>query len=92
MYQAKNVVQSAAEVKAIMGEIYPTGVNEVIAHIDVHCRTWNERTPFIVISTASAAAAIDASPKGDPAMKPTFSTDMNRWVLVWLQSARPLSN
>jgi PPOX class probable FMN-dependent enzyme len=67
MYEAKNVIQSAAELGAILGEVYPTGANKVIDHIDVHCRAWIERTPFIVISSASAAGAMDVSPKGDPA-------------------------
>ena len=67
MYEAKNVVHSAVELRAIMGEVYPTGVNKVVDHIDVHCRTWIERTPFIVISSASASGAMDVSPKGDPA-------------------------
>ena len=67
MYEAKKVVQSAVELRALMGEVYPTGVNKVIEHIDGHCRTWIERTPFIVISSASASGAMDVSPKGDPA-------------------------
>jgi PPOX class probable FMN-dependent enzyme len=67
MYKAKGVVHSAVELRALMGEVYPTGVNKVVDHIDVHCRTWIERTPFIVISSASASGAMDVSPKGDPA-------------------------
>ena len=67
MYQAKNVIHSADELRAIMGDVYPTGVNKVIDHVDVYCRTWIEHTPFIVISSASASGAMDVSPKGDPA-------------------------
>ncbi len=66
MYEAKKVVTSAAEVKGILGKEFPSQVNKVINHIDVHCRTWIERSPFIVISSANAAGVMDVSPKGDP--------------------------
>ena len=39
----------------------------VIDHIDDHCRVWIELSPFVVISSVSAAGAMDVSPKGDPA-------------------------
>jgi uncharacterized protein len=39
----------------------------VIDHIDEHCATWIERSPFIVISSINAAGSMDVSPKGDPA-------------------------
>ena len=67
MYEAKKVVQSARELREIIGKVYPPGVNKVINHIDIHCRIWIERTPFIVISSANASGAMDVSPKGEPA-------------------------
>lgn len=66
MYEAKHVVTSADEIKEILGKDFPSQVNKVIDHIDVHCRTWIERTPFIVISSANALGTMDVSPKGDP--------------------------
>ena len=66
MYEAKNVVTSAEEIKEILGSDFPSQVNKVIDHIDAHCRTWIERTPFIVISSANASGVMDVSPKGDP--------------------------
>ena len=66
MYQAKCVVETLAEVKAILGEDFHTQVNKVIDHVDQHCRAWIERSPFIVSASVSASGAIDTSPKGDP--------------------------
>lgn len=67
MYAAKEVVQSAAELKAILGPDFHTQVAKVIDHVDDHIRAWIERTPFITIASANAAGQIDISPKGDPA-------------------------
>src|SRR5438094_1375907 len=66
MYQPKVTVKSAAEVKAILGADFPSQVAKIIDHIDSHCRAWIERCPFVVISSMSAAGAMDVSPKGDP--------------------------
>jgi PPOX class probable FMN-dependent enzyme len=66
MYQPKVTVKTAAEVKAILGEDFPSQVAKILDHIDVHCRAWIERCPFVVISSTNAAGAMDVSPKGDP--------------------------
>ena len=66
MYQPKVTVKTAAEVKAILGEDFPSQVAKIIDHIDLHCRAWIERCPFVVISSTNAAGAMDVSPKGDP--------------------------
>lgn len=66
MYQPKFPITTAAEVKAILGEDYPSQVAKIIDHIDPHCRAWIERCPFIVIASINASGAIDTSPKGDP--------------------------
>jgi len=66
MYQPKVPITSAAEIKAILGQPLPNQIAKVIDHIDAHCRAWIERCPFIVVSSISAAGAMDISPKGDP--------------------------
>lgn len=66
MCQPKVTVRTAAEVKAILGADFPSQVAKIIDHIDSHCRAWIERCPFVVISSANAAGAMDVSPKGDP--------------------------
>ncbi len=66
MYRPELTVTSAAEVKAIVGPDFPNQTAKVIDHIDAHCRAWIERCPFVIISSISAAGAMDTSPKGDP--------------------------
>jgi len=61
MYQAKVTVETAAEVKAILGEDFPSQVAKIIDHIDSHCRSWIERCPFVVISSTNAAGALPQS-------------------------------
>ena len=65
-YEPEQVVTTADEVLTLLGEPMESQVKKVIDHIDDHCRAWIERSPFVVISTASAAGAMDVSPKGDP--------------------------
>lgn len=65
-YQSDEVVTSVGELEAILGEQFDSQVGKVIDHVDDHCRAWIERSPFVVVSTASAAGAMDVSPKGDP--------------------------
>jgi hypothetical protein len=66
MFQPKFPIKTAVEVKAILGEDFPSQIAKIIDSIDLHCRAWIERCPFIVISSANAAGAMDTSPKGDP--------------------------
>lgn len=66
-YLPEQVVTSVDEVATILGEQFDSQVHKVIDHIDEHCRAWIERSPFVVVSSASATGAMDVSPKGDPA-------------------------
>ena len=66
-YVPKQPVTTAREVESILGEQFENQVEKVIDHIDEHCRAWIERSPYVVISSASASGAMDVSPKGDPA-------------------------
>ncbi|HVF33110.1 MAG TPA: MSMEG_1061 family FMN-dependent PPOX-type flavoprotein [Acidimicrobiales bacterium] len=66
-YVPEHVVASAAELATILGEQFESQVDKVIDHVDEHCRAWIERSPFVVVSSASATGAMDVSPKGDPA-------------------------
>jgi PPOX class probable FMN-dependent enzyme len=59
-------VTTADEIAATLGEQFESQVNKVIDHIDDHCRAWIEHSPFVVVSSASAAGAMDVSPRGDP--------------------------
>lgn len=66
MYEARDVVRSAAELRAVLGEIAPSQVDKVIAHLDDHCRAWIARSPFVAIASADAGGRLDVSPRGDP--------------------------
>ena len=66
-YVPQQPVTTVREVESILGEQFENQVEKVIDHIDEHCRAWIERSPFVVISSASASGAMDVSPKGDPA-------------------------
>lgn len=79
MYQPRMTVTSAAEVKAILGEDFASQTAKILDHIDAHCRAWIERCPFVVISSTSAAGAMDVSPKGDP---PGFVKVLDRHTLA----------
>lgn len=67
MYKAQNVVRTKEEIQELLGEASINQRQKRIDHIDVHCRTWIERTPFIVIATSGPDGLTDVSPKGDPA-------------------------
>ena len=66
MFEAKNVITSAAQVQEILGPGFPDQINKVIDHVDDLCRTWIERSPFVVVSSTNAQGSMDVSPKGDP--------------------------
>ncbi|MEH6522351.1 pyridoxamine 5'-phosphate oxidase family protein [Sulfitobacter sp.] len=66
-YIASDVVISEEEIRAILPDQYDTQVGKIINSIDDLCRTWIERSPFIVMSTVDKGGKIDTSPKGDPA-------------------------
>ena len=66
MYQPKDVITTADEVRQILGDILPTQAEKVIDHIDPMCRAWIERSPFCVLATRNRRGQMDAAPKGDP--------------------------
>lgn len=66
MLQPTQFIRTKEELEAILGTPSEGQVNKCIDHIDELCRTWIERTPFIVLSSVNAAGLMDVSPKGDP--------------------------
>lgn len=59
-------VTTLAEVRDVYGEPSDGVIRKELDHLDGHCRALIARTPFMVVSTASAAGRCDASPKGGP--------------------------
>ena len=66
-YQPKDILTSMTAVREIIDGVHPAQKLKVLDHIDMHCRAWIERAPFVVMSTVDKAGNLDASPKGDPA-------------------------
>lgn len=67
MYEPKQIVSTESEVREILGKVLYSQDTKVIDHIDEHCRTWIERSTFVVISTVDKSGRVDVAPKGDPA-------------------------
>ena len=67
MFEPKQLVTSAEDVRETLGEVLYSQDTKCIDHIDEHCRIWIERSPFLVISTYNKQGEIDVAPKGDPA-------------------------
>jgi len=66
-YEARDVVSSEDEVRAILPDQYEAQVGKVISFVDDLCQSWIERSPFVVMSTVAKNGRVDTSPKGDPA-------------------------
>jgi PPOX class probable FMN-dependent enzyme len=61
----RDVVTSADELRALVGEPSEIAVKKQVATIDVHCREFIGRSPFVLLATSDAAGRCDVSPKGD---------------------------
>ncbi len=66
MYEPKQVVSTEAEIREVIGNVLYSQDTKCINHIDAHCRTWIERSTFVVISTFNHLGQVDVAPKGDP--------------------------
>lgn len=62
---ALDAVSSLAELRDILGTPTERAIRKQLSALDVHCRAFIARSPFLVLSTASAKGVCDASPKGD---------------------------
>ena len=62
----EKTITTEKELRDIMG--YPTEIvtRKTIKHIDEHCKSFIENSPFIAIATSDASGNLDVSPKGDP--------------------------
>jgi predicted pyridoxine 5'-phosphate oxidase superfamily flavin-nucleotide-binding protein len=60
----KHPVTTEAELRELMGTPSAGAVAKDIGVLDVHCRAFIARSPFVVIASAGADGTCDASPKG----------------------------
>lgn len=61
----QDLVQSEAELRALVGEPSPRARLKQLAALDPHCRAFIARAPFVLVATADGAGRCDVSPKGD---------------------------
>ena len=61
-----DVINSLDEIRAQIGYPAPPVVNKVMDHIDLVSRAIIEKSPFIVVASATREGYPDISPKGDP--------------------------
>jgi len=60
-------ISTRKQLRAVLGEPSPRVVSKVIDHIDVHCRGFIAKSPFLLLASADGRGKVDVSPKGDPA-------------------------
>ncbi len=75
----KQVIQTEAELRGILGYAGQAAQDKVIPEIDAICRAFIEKSPFVLIGSMNAAGNMDVSPKGDPA---GFVQVMDRTTLL----------
>ncbi|CAD5279356.1 MULTISPECIES: MSMEG_1061 family FMN-dependent PPOX-type flavoprotein [unclassified Imperialibacter] len=63
----KKMITAEKQLRDLMG--YPSEIvtRKTIDHIDEHCKSFIEKSPFITIATSDLKGNLDVSPKGDPA-------------------------
>ena len=57
----------AAAVRAAIGKPSELVQSKILDTLDRHCRSFIERSPFVLVATVGADGGADVSPRGDPA-------------------------
>jgi uncharacterized protein len=60
------VIASPEALEAVLGRPNERVAAKVIDRLDIHCRRFIARSPFVLVGSCDAAGNIDMSPKGDP--------------------------
>ncbi len=63
----KDTITTAAQLREVLGQPSASTTGKVIHTLDVHCRAFIARSPFLLIASADNNGKVDVSPKGDPA-------------------------
>jgi PPOX class probable FMN-dependent enzyme len=61
----RNTVTTETELRQLVGEPSALALAKELGTLDVHCRAFIARSPFLLLATSSAAGRCDVSPKGD---------------------------
>lgn len=67
MAQFTDVIESREQFRAIMGEPSEKVTRKTLSKLDIHCRNFISRSPFLLLTSADSNGNQDVSPKGDPA-------------------------
>ncbi len=62
----KEIVSDAAQLRELIGDPKPRVVAKTMACLNQHCRTFIDRSPFLLLASSNAQGHMDISPKGDP--------------------------
>lgn len=63
----QSTITTEDELRAVLRPPHRIVADKTIDHIDEHCRSFIERSPFILIASSDGNGHFDVSPKGDPA-------------------------
>lgn len=67
MYEFKKTISDEATLRRILGKPHGVVVRKTIDRLDVHCRNFIGRAPFVLVASSDGEGCFDISPKGDPA-------------------------
>jgi uncharacterized protein len=60
-----DIITTEQELRATVGNPSYWFQSKVLTKLDVHCRRFIAKSPFVVVASAGAQGQVDASPKGD---------------------------
>ncbi len=66
MRQFQEVIETAEQLREVLGFPAERVQRKVITSLDQHCRKFISLSPFLLIATADSSGNMDVSPKGDP--------------------------
>ena len=66
MFDSSHVITTTEDLRRLVSPPRPAQQTKVLSTLDIHCRKWIERSPFVVVSSVDTAGRMDLSPKGDP--------------------------
>ena len=64
-FDFEQVISTEDELRHVLGYPHERVIRKVIGHIDVHCRTFIEHSPFLILGSVSRTGEVDLSPKDD---------------------------
>ena len=65
MIAFRKPVTTEAELRQLIGEPHALALAKQLGTLDVHCREFIARSPFLLMATSGATGQCDVSPKGD---------------------------